>query len=294
MSISTFSANISSTPQEIHQRAGLRTGGVLSTETDGNGGANVAFPSLAVEGGKVIAKDHVEPGTRAAVILGFIVGLIGFALGTLASYGIFLVVALLYPLSAWSQRRKATALIHGSGIRVSEDQFPEIHRCVTELKERLDLRKDVQVYIVESKAINASAMSFGRRNVVLLTNELIHGSLASGHPQSLAFVIGHELAHIALNHTAPLRSWMARSSKKLRRMDEYSADSVATALMGDRTIAFHGVLLLTVGHALLPHVNLASIIRQAQEVAADKYSKKAEKPLTHPLLLNRLQRILKA
>ena len=44
----------------------------------------------------------------------------------------------------------------------------------------------------------------------------------------------------------------------------------------------------------MPYVNPESIIRQAQEVAANRYSKKAELGLTHPLLLNRLHRVLRA
>jgi hypothetical protein len=64
------------------------------------------------------------------------------------------------------------------------------------------------------------------------------------------------------------------------------------ALVGDRGIAFHGMLLLTVGHALLRYVNPHSIARQAQEVMQNKYSKKSERNLSHPLLLHRLQRTL--
>jgi len=39
-------------------------------------------------------------------------------------------------------------------------------------------------------------------------------------------------------------------------------------------------------------VHPASIIQQAQEVAQNKFSKKAERTLSHPLLLNRLHRVL--
>ena len=136
-------------------------------------------------------------------------------------------------------------------------------------------------------------MKYGKKNVVLLTDDLIHGCLASGRAHALTFVIGHELAHIALNHNGVFRSWMAQHMKKLGRLNEYSADSVATALVNDKTIAFHGLLLLTVGYAMMPYVNPESVVRQAQEVAQNKYSKKAERGLTHPLLLNRLHRILK-
>jgi hypothetical protein len=63
-------------------------------------------------------------------------------------------------------------------------------------------------------------------------------------------------------------------------------------LVGDRAIAVSGLIVLATGPQLLPHVNVEALIRQAKEVAADSYSKKAEKLLTHPLLLNRLSRIM--
>jgi Zn-dependent protease with chaperone function len=255
---------------------------------------NSVFPSIATAGGKVDAKDYIEPGTGLALFVAFVVALFGTLFGILATYGILLIVLLLSPLFAFYLRKKATAMIHGSGVHVGESQFPEIHRCVADLKNRLGLRQEVDVYVVEDNVVNALAVRYGKKNVVLLTDDLIHGCLASECPQAFAFVIGHELAHIALNHTGVFRSWMSMHMKKLGRLNEYSADAVATALVGDRGIAVHGMLLLTVGYAMLPYVNAESLARQAEEVAQNKYSKKAERSLTHPLLLNRLQRILAA
>jgi len=252
------------------------------------------FPEITASGDKVNAKAHVAKGTSSTVFGAFFIAILGTLLGILFSYGILLIVLLLYPLFARYLHKKATALLHGSGIRVSETQFPEIHRCVKDFAGRLELNKEVDVYIVEANVKNAAAVRYGKKNIVILTDDLIHGCVASGHPEALAFVIGHELAHIALNHNSVFRSWMARQMKKLGRLDEYSADAVASALVQEKGAAFHGLLLLTVGHALLRYVNLESVIQQTEEVAQNKYSTKAEKTLSHPLLLNRLHRVLQA
>lgn len=250
------------------------------------------LPEIVIAGPAVDAKSHIESGTRSALFGAFFMAIVGTLFGILVSYGILLIALIFMPLFTWYLRKKATALIHGSGVHVNERQFPEIHRCVVEFKNRLNLRQDVAVYVVEDNVTNALAVRYGKRHVILLTDDLIHGCLASGQSRALAFVIGHELAHIALNHNGVFRSWMSKHKRKLGRLDEYSADAVATALVGDKTIAFNGMLLLTVGYALLPYVNTESIASQAREVAQNKYSKKAELGLTHPLLLNRLQRIL--
>jgi Zn-dependent protease with chaperone function len=114
----------------------------------------------------------------------------------------------------------------------------------------------------------------------------------AGSTQALAFVLARELAHIALNHNGIFRSWARQHLRKLGRLDEYSCDCVATALVGDRNIVISGLLLLTVGHAVMPYVDAGALVHQANEVAANKFSKKAEKTLTHPLLLNRIHRAL--
>lgn len=250
------------------------------------------FPEITITGGKVDPRVHVEKGTGLAMCGAFLMALIGGFLGIVFSYGVLLIVLIFYPMFAWYFHKKARAMLHGNGIHVSEVQFPEIHRCVRDFTERMGLRKDVDVYIVEASVANAAAVRYGKKNVVILTDDLIHGCVASGHPEALSFVIGHELAHICLNHNSIFRSWMARHLKRLGRLDEYSADSVATALVNDKMASFYGLLLLTVGYAMMSYVNVDSVMQQAREVAADKYSKKAEKPLTHPLLLNRLARVL--
>lgn len=250
------------------------------------------FPEISIPGTQVNPKACIEPGTGTVLVGAFLLAAIGALIGILFSYGVLLIVLLFYPLFSWYFHKKATALLHGSGVRVSAAQFPQIHRCVETFKERLGLAQEVDVYIVEANVLNAAAVRYGKKNVILLTDDLIHGCLASGKPQALAFVLGHELAHIALDHNGVFRSWMARHMKKLGRLDEYSADSVALALVSNKDIAFDGLLLLTVGYALLPFVNTASLITQAQEVVLNKYSKKAERNLSHPLLLHRISRVL--
>lgn len=252
---------------------------------------NQAFPVLEAGGGSVDPRKYVEKGTGRAKAIGIFVGFFMFVFLCLATYGVFLVSLFLYPLFARYMQRKALALIHGSGLRVSEYQLPEINRCVATLKERLGLKKDVEVYLVESNVMNAFAVRHGRKNVVLVTDDLIHACLVTDQPKALTFILAHELAHIALGHNTVIRTFLRRYPK-LQRLDEHSADAVALALVGDRLAARNGLLLLTVGHALLPFVNTDALARQAEEVAKDKFSLRAERPLSHPLPLRRLQRVM--
>jgi len=253
---------------------------------------NNEFPMIKIDGEQINPQNHIEPGSGLMLFIAFFIAIIGTLVGVLFTYGILLIVFLLYPLFAWYVHKKAMALIHGSGVIVNEYQFPEIHECVITFKERLGITKDISVYIVEDNVLNAMAVRYGKKNVILLTDDIVQGCLLSGNPQTLSFVIAHELAHISLNHNGLFHSWIGKHLKKLGRLDEYSADNVSSALIGDTQIVYHGLLLLGIGYALLPYVNHESILKQAKEVAENKYTKKAEKSLTHPLLFNRIYHVI--
>ena len=66
-----------------------------------------------------------------------------------------LIALLVSPIISWYIRKKALAMIHGSGVLVTADQLPEIHACATTFKKRLGIDRDVSVYIVEAKVVNA-------------------------------------------------------------------------------------------------------------------------------------------
>jgi Zn-dependent protease with chaperone function len=251
-----------------------------------------AMPNLVIEGQRLDPASCIEPGTGSAAFFASIPAVFGALVITLITYGIALIVFLLSPLWLWFAQRKAHALIKGSGVLIGEDQLPEIHRCVLSFSERLGLAEPPEVYLVEANVINAAAVRFGKRQTILLTDDVIDACLRSHHPQALAFVLGHELGHIALNHNGAFRGTLSKASKRLARLDEYTCDTVATRLVGDRNIAFAGMMALVTGPQVLPHVNVEALVRQAKEVAKDSYCTKAEKSQSHPLLLNRIKRIM--
>lgn len=252
----------------------------------------MTFPAITIAGANVNPKDHIEPGTSSTLMVAYVIGAFALLGLVLVTYGVALLAFLFSPLISWYLRRKAMALIHGSGIKVTAASFPEIHACVRQFSERLGLAQAPDVYIVNAETANAAAVRLGKRQVLLLTDEVVHGALYAEAPQALAFVIGHELAHVALKHNGGFRSYIANVYKKLSRMDEYTADRVANALVEKKEISLMGLLLLTVGHQLIKHINIAAVKEQAREVVADKYTAKAERTFSHPLLMSRISRFV--
>lgn len=244
----------------------------------------------------VNARDHVASGTAFHATIAYLVYLVVMPLLCLviivATYGIALIGGLIALILHRSNQRKAEALLRGSSLCVSEHQFPEIHQIAKEQAARLGLAHLPEVFILEASEQNAAALKFGKKHFVLLFDDIVFGSFATGNKDALAFIIGHELGHHALGHTGAIRGQIRQFWKPLSRLDEYSCDAVGHALCPSVQAARDALILLLIGPQLFKKVNRAALDEQAAEVKANKYSKKSESKLTHPLLLNRYARLI--
>jgi Zn-dependent protease with chaperone function len=240
----------------------------------------------------VDAKQHIAPGTGLHTFIGWAVFLV---FGLLVSIPLTIYTLGILPLImvvAWVvQRKLLKAKLHGSALRVDENQFPQIHAAARNMSERLGLAECPEIYIVEDNHQNAFAVKHGSKRYIVLIDDIVHGALATGNSGALDFILGHELAHHALGHTSFIPSLIHSKYPPLARLNELSCDAVAHALVDDKTAARDALALLLVGPQLFAKVNREALDRQAREVVGDKYTKKAERNLTHPLLLRRYARL---
>jgi Zn-dependent protease with chaperone function len=214
------------------------------------------------------------------VIIATLVGTMGFAL-----IG-WLIAGILY----YSRLRKTKARLLGSALLVSEDQFPEINTAAKGIAQYMGI-DEPEIFIVEDNQQNAFAIKHGSKSYVVLVDDIVYGAMATGNAGALNFILAHELAHHALGHTGWLRSIITQHYKPLSRLDEFSCDAVAHAVVADANAARDALTLLLIGPQLFTRVNKAALERQAREVVDNSYSKKAEQGMSHPLLLRRYSRI---
>lgn len=249
----------------------------------------LVFPPLTGSGGgQVNASEQVAAGTGLWTVVGYVVyGLLTIAL-VVGTAGMALIGGLVGAIVGYLTHKRVFARLKGNHLQVSQHQLGEIYACASEFSNRLGLPKVPEMFVVETSELNAVAFKLFARKAVLLTDDLLWGALHAESPQALRFIIAHELAHHALGHTGLVRGSVAASFRPLARLDELSADRVALQLVGDREVAYEGLMLLTVGPQLLPYVNRTVLMQQAMEVGQDKRSKKSEAGLTHPLTLRRL------
>ncbi|HWW60231.1 MAG TPA: M48 family metallopeptidase [Thermoanaerobaculia bacterium] len=95
----------------------------------------------------------------------------------------------------WGFERILRVQLTGSHLRVTADNFPDIHDMVTKACEVLDLPVRPEVYIAAGGDINAFTAGVERTLVVLNAGAIDHLS-----DDELFFVIAHELGHIKSGH----------------------------------------------------------------------------------------------
>ena len=242
--------------------------------------------------GKVDPKQYVAKGTGFHTLIGWILLLLGGLFLIAISWGIALIAWLVLLLIQHFMTKRSVAALRGSALRVDHEQMNWLYQATEEMADRLDMDHCPDVYISESNVQNAAAFKQGSKKTILLTDDIVYGMQSRGNEKALLFIVAHELAHHALGHTGYFRSNISTIYKPLSRLDEFSCDAVADALVEDLEASKDAITVLLVGPQLFDRVNKDALERQARSVGTDRYAKKAEKYMTHPLLLRRYQAIV--
>lgn len=252
--------------------------------------ARPVFPQCEADGPRMDPTAFIEPKTGMAVTLGTVL-MVVFGLVSILVW-VLLIGILIGLVVDYFRRQKALAQLKGSSIEINDAQFPEIYACAQAISSRLGLSGTPAIYMIEGNTLNAAAIRLAGRQVVVLMDDTVNAALLSDEPRTLSFIIAHELAHHALGHTRFFRSRIRAMMKWLSRLDEFTCDAVANQIVGDKAVSAKALTLLASGPQMFKYINTTRLAQQAREVEADKKAKKAEKHLTHPLLLRRLNRFL--
>lgn len=151
-------------------------------------------------------------------------------LGLVNQYILLLVAA---PLLLWFGRGVNLSSQRVNGVKMSPSQFPEGYRMVQEAAARFGMASAPDAYVVLGNGrINAFASGHGFRRYVVVYSDLFEISGAAREPDALAFIIGHEVGHIAAGHASYWRQlgmflvpFLPVLGNSLIRAQEYTADN---------------------------------------------------------------------
>ena len=98
-------------------------------------------------------------------------------------------------LSGVINERMVKMLLLGSAVRVTERQFPVVHRLYVEAATALDVPELPELFVAASPILNASTIGMDAPKIVL--NSALVDLLDE---DELRFVLGHELGHALSGH----------------------------------------------------------------------------------------------
>ncbi len=162
--------------------------------------------------------------------------------------------------------------LKGTGIKVSNEQFPDIYRKFSNCCDKLDFKHLPELYIVNSQGLlNALATRFLRRKYVVLYSGVVDA--LKKYPEGLNFYIGHELGHIKQGHLNwNTLLWPGRLLPVIgtaySRAREYSCDLHGLHCCNNLKEAAVAMSVLATGPESWTALNIRSYINQSKNTGS--------------------------
>ncbi|MDA8098995.1 MAG: M48 family metalloprotease [Nitrospiraceae bacterium] len=188
------------------------------------------------------------------------------------------------------------AHIRGNAVRVTQEQFPALHRRIVEAGRKLGLRETPAAYVMQAGgALNAFATKFVGRNFIVIYADLLEACDENGKEADM--IIGHEIGHLALGHLqwwpvlllSRILPWLGAAYS---RACEYSCDLCGLeAAGGDLAAAGKGLAILAAGGKYGSQVNLPAFAQQASDTSGF-WTSIYELNASHPFLPKRVAALM--
>jgi Zn-dependent protease with chaperone function len=204
--------------------------------------------------------------------------------------------ALIFSLVGMFAHGLALGRVRGNAVRVSEKQFPQLHKLAATHARRLGLKQVPAVYVLQSGGLlNAFATRFLGRDFVIVYSDILELALAQGEA-AVGFIMGHELGHVWRGHLK--HRWLTLPGRLMpylgvaySRACEYTCDRIGAYCQPEGAIS--GLLALAAGKQLHTHVDVREYAAQAVNDTGF-WIRRAEIMSSHPLLPKRIAALLKA
>lgn len=208
---------------------------------------------------------------------------------TVATSGIIIILYLITYITNWLLSEYNVKKLKAVGATVSATQFPEVFDALNTSCSRLGIKNPPSVIIITSGEVNAFAIKFARKKVIVLMSEILEGII--DNPEELKFIIGHELAHCILDHgcRGHFEIYKTIAYKAAR---ELTCDNAGTALVDNIDSAKTALKRLTVGNKLSHRLNEEYLIEESKYLYSGITGWLLKRNLTHPAIGKRIQNVI--
>ena len=160
------------------------------------------------------------------------------------------------------------AWLKGNSVRVTPEQFPDLHHLFSQSCQRLGINRPPELYLAQQDGmLNAMATRFMRRDYVVLLSAVVDA--LEDRPQAIKFYMGHELGHILRKHLS--RHWWLWPgmiypllSPAYSRAQEYTCDRHGFACCDNLEDAKRALAVLVAGPERWKSLNLSAFEAQAK------------------------------
>jgi predicted Zn finger-like uncharacterized protein len=180
--------------------------------------------------------------------------------------------------------RKLQAL----GTEATPDQFPEITQALADSSAVLGVKDLTKVIVVNVNQINAFAVKFARKKVIVLLSETLEGVIDK--PEELRFFLGHELGHVVLDHGMRGRFELYKPAA-YKAARELTCDNCGCAASGNLPASKVALKRLAVGNQLHPRLNDSFLAAEARYIYSGLTGWLLKQYLTYPPLGKRIANV---
>ena len=183
--------------------------------------------------------------------------------------GLIIPIMLFLGLLGLFTRSLLVSWVRGNALKVSAEQFPDLHVLFEQSCQRLGVQRAPELYLCQADGmLNALAVRFMRRDYVVLLSSVVDA--LKDRPEAIKFYMGHELAHIQRKHLTR-HWWLAPAgltpllAPAYSRACEYTCDRHGLACCNNLEDAQRALVVLAAGSERWKAVNLAAFEAQAQD-----------------------------
>jgi Zn-dependent protease with chaperone function/type II secretory pathway pseudopilin PulG len=187
----------------------------------------------------------------------------------IGTVGMVLVYALFAFLFYCFAQSALISYIKGNGVRITEEQFPDLKQQIDACCRKLQVSEEPQAYLLQMGGmLNAFATRFLGRDFLVLYSEVVDG--LADNPDALNFYIGHELGHLKRKHLSWATVLMPAAVLPLvgaaySRAREYTCDRHGLAACDNPVNAEHGLAVLAAGGKRARSMNTQAYIDQSSQ-----------------------------
>lgn len=208
--------------------------------------------------------------------------------GILIGVGAFFFAILIGWISKYLFAEYNVRKLQALGATVSADQFPVVHSAVEEIRRRFNVKRHVRVIVVASGEVNAFAVRFAKKHVVLLNSELLEGLIENR--QQLLALLGHEMCHVVMDH-GPRGTFEIIKSAPYRAAREMTCDNAGYVASGSVEETKAMLKKLCCGKVLHAYLSEPALIEESQQLNSGFVGWLLRQYMTHPPFGKRLQSV---